>query len=333
MTVDKRRRRRRLRRSQPTTSWSRRSERSVHGLRRDHARSRRLHSRTTCPAAVSIGSMPRRRATRLLCNTALVADGDRLRPRRATDARGKPVFQPAALRPSASRSTTRCRASPSSPVHRPTTRPSVSTSYLSSSRRCRHESRERQARDPVATPGTERWTTRKTNLPPTVSPLKWTPGQADDCTCSFRIVATDEAGNVRISALRTNIKIDNFVRSPLAFQNRPHDHERPAHPDLDGIPVWRRRRLQAGARLRPPAGRRRTARPDGALPTPIRIFPATAPRTASTATSSTPTTAVTTRPSRSSTSSSTRWLRRRPRLPPQAPCQLADRRPHVGRRG
>jgi hypothetical protein len=57
----------------------------------------------------------------------------------------------------------------------------------------------------------DQWTARPTT---TTSPVRWTPLAADDCTCNFRLVATDLAGNTRVSALRTNVTIDNFA--PLA---------------------------------------------------------------------------------------------------------------------
>ncbi len=57
----------------------------------------------------------------------------------------------------------------------------------------------------------DQWTQRTTA---TTSPVRWTPQPADDCTCNFRLVATDLAGNVRVSTMRTHVMIDNFA--PLA---------------------------------------------------------------------------------------------------------------------
>ncbi len=60
----------------------------------------------------------------------------------------------------------------------------------------------------------DQWTARS---PAVSSPVRWTPLAADDCTCNFRLVATDLAGNTRVSLLRTNITIDNFVPLPPAL--------------------------------------------------------------------------------------------------------------------
>ena len=63
----------------------------------------------------------------------------------------------------------------------------------------------------------DQWTPRLPTA--TTSPITWTPLAADDCTCNFRLVATDLAGNTRISTLRTNVTIDNFAPiSPSLFK-------------------------------------------------------------------------------------------------------------------
>jgi hypothetical protein len=60
----------------------------------------------------------------------------------------------------------------------------------------------------------DQWTPRTAA---STTPVTWTPLAADDCTCNFRLVATDLAGNTRTSALRTNITIDNFAPIPPAL--------------------------------------------------------------------------------------------------------------------
>ena len=56
--------------------------------------------------------------------------------------------------------------------------------------------------------GTPTWVTKASG---TSSPISWTPTAPDDCTCSFRLLATDHAGNQTASAVnRTSVKIDGF---------------------------------------------------------------------------------------------------------------------------
>jgi len=55
--------------------------------------------------------------------------------------------------------------------------------------------------------GTSTWTTKASGA----SPISWTPAAPDDCTCAFRLLVLDVAGNQSASATpRTLVKIDGF---------------------------------------------------------------------------------------------------------------------------
>lgn len=65
--------------------------------------------------------------------------------------------------------------------------------------------------------GQTAWVTKATKSSAPFTSVQWTPQAADDCTCNFRLVVTDLAGNTSVSSSRTNVKLDNFA--PVAPSN------------------------------------------------------------------------------------------------------------------